>query len=53
MLATIATALGIPALLLGDRPRIAAITSTTLGASQLFLGLVRIIGLQLAGGLLR
>lgn len=50
--ATLATALDIPALLLRDRARTAAIIGTTLGASHLLLGLVGMLGGQLAGAVL-
>lgn len=53
LLATIATALGIAGLLLRDRARTAAIIGTTLGASHLALGLVGVLGVHLAGALLR
>lgn len=53
LLATIATALGIAVLLLRDRARTAAIMGTALGASHLILGLVGVLGVQLAGAVLR
>lgn len=53
VLATLATALGIAGLLVRDRARTAAIIGTTLGASHLILGLVGVLGVQLAGALLR